>query len=155
MSPMRREDLGRAAFSLVEVALAIAIIGVSLVAVVGLLPPLLKSERDSGFHSLLPRLVSVATGELRSRAYPLDLTGAKPVQLRFTESGNLAVGNEEAVFLCTATFRQIPAPAASDAASGGIPDVGTDACLAILEWTFHLEPGRAPLITHATLAREK
>lgn len=140
-------------FSLVEVALAIAIIGFSLLAVVGLLPPLMKTERDSGFNSLLPRMVSVAMGELRSRTYPASLS--ETVEYRFNESGTVAAEDEQTLYLCQVTFTQIPAPTSTSAAKGGIPDVGTDACLATLKWTFNLEPGRAPQIIHVSLAKEK
>ncbi|WP_038170952.1 prepilin-type N-terminal cleavage/methylation domain-containing protein [Verrucomicrobium sp. BvORR106] len=143
----------RNGFSLVEVALAIAIIGFSLLAVVGLLPPLMKTERDSGFNSLLPRMVSVAVGELRSRTFPSSLT--ETVEFRFNESGTVAAGDEQALYLCHVTFSQIPTPTSTAAAKGGIPDVGTDACLATLKWTFNLEPGRAPQIIHVSLAKEK
>lgn len=150
---LRRILSRKGAFSLVEVALAIAIIGFSLLAVVGLLPLLMKTERDSGFNSLLPRMMSVAVGELRSRTYPSALS--ETVEFRFNESGTVAAEDELALYVCKVSFSQIPVPTSTSAVKGGIPDVGADACLATLKWTFNLEPERVPQIIHVSLAKEK
>lgn len=150
---LRRIFPRKGGFSLVEVALAIAIIGFSLLAVVGLLPLLMKTERESGFNSLLPRMMSMAVGELRFRPYPSSLS--QTVEFRFTEAGTVAAEDEQALYVCKVSFSPIPVPTSASAARGGIPDVGTDACLATLKWTFNLEPERAPRIIHVSLAKEK
>ncbi|HSJ03923.1 MAG TPA: hypothetical protein VK956_15780 [Verrucomicrobium sp.] len=141
------------AFSLVEVALAIAIIGFSLLAVVGLLPSLLKTERDIGFHSLLPRLASQAMGEMRARPYPASF-GVQDL-IYFNEGLQVVPASSADIFYsCTPRCIAVPPPTTAAASSGGIPDVANDACIVTFEWRFVLE-NRPPVKTYATLAKEK
>ncbi len=144
---------GYRAFSLVEVALAVAIVGVSLLSVVGLMPSLMDSERGTGANSMAPRLRSLAMGELRARTYPATLPHTE--EILFTDSGEVTSEKGLALYRCRAVLTEIPRPPEESAGSGGIPDVGTDSCLATLSFTVVNEPSRPALVVHESLAREK
>jgi Tfp pilus assembly protein PilV len=139
------------AFSLVEVALAVAVIGVSLLAVVGLLPSLLETERDSAFRSMVPKLRAQALAELHAKPYPTTLPHTE--ELLFTESGEVTTEPAKAVYKCDLSLA-VP-PASASAATGGIPKLKTDFCMVRLTCSLTSEPGGTPVEFHESLAKER
>lgn len=147
----KHQSTVQAAFSLVEVALAVAVIGVSLLAVVGLLPALLETERESAFRSMVPKLRAQALAELRAKPYPTTLPHAE--ELLFTESGEVTTEPAKAIYKCQLTL-SVP-PESASAATGGIPKLKTDFCVVRLTCSLTSEPGGTPVEFHESLAKER
>lgn len=146
----RRFIQGRG-FSLVEVALAVAVIGFSLLAVVGLLPPLLDTERENTFRSMVPKLRAQALAELRAKPYPTALPHNE--SLLFTEGGEVTTDHDKAIYKCEATMT---VPIASAAGTGGgVPELKTDFCLVKLTCSVLSRPKDTPVEFHESLAKER
>lgn len=79
-SPITKSTSLRRGFSLVEVTLAIAVAGISLFSVIGLLPTLLENDEKSGANSILPTLATQAVAEAKKQielhGLPTDLDTA-------------------------------------------------------------------------------
>lgn len=138
-------------FSLVEVALAVAVIGFSLLAVVGLLPSLLDTERESAFRSMIPKLRAQALAELRTKPYPNSLPHTE--SMLFTEAGEVTVDPNKAIYKCDATLT-VPI-ASAEGTGGGVPDLKTDFCLVKLTCSLLSRPKDAPVEFHESLAKER
>lgn len=147
----RYQSVGRAAFSLVEVALAVAVVGVSLLAVVGLLPSLLETERESAFRSMVPKLRAQALAELRAKPYPTTLPHTE--ELLFTGSGEVTTDPAKAIYKCQLAL-SVPTPSPSSA-TGGIPDLKTDFCVVKFTCNLTSEPGGTSVQFHESLAKER
>ncbi len=123
--------------SLVEVAISIAVAGLALMAVVGLVPSLMNRDVDNGINTVLPSLTSQAVEVLRVRvaAAPTEVH-----RLFFSENGALLADAESsrALYRCRAT--PLPVPVAPDAEGGAgasrAPDPGPFCRLMILEFTW-------------------
>ncbi|QIF05899.1 hypothetical protein [Roseimicrobium sp. ORNL1] len=138
-------------FSLVEVALAVAVIGFSLLAVVGLLPPLLDTERDNTFRSMIPKIRAQALAELRAKPYPTALPHTE--SMLFTDGAELTTDPNKAIYKCEAT---LTVPIASVAGTdGGVPDLKTDFCLVKLSCSVLSRPKDTPVQFHESLAKER
>jgi uncharacterized protein (TIGR02598 family) len=149
--PTKHPSGSPGAFSLVEVALAVAVIGVSLLAVVGLLPSLLNTERENAFRSMLPKLRSQALAELRAKPYPSTLPHSE--QMLFTETGEVTPDISTAIYKCEVLLT-VP-PASTSAATGGIPEIKTDFCVVRLTCSVVSEPADTPVEFHESLAKER
>ena len=130
---------GKRAFTLTEVSIAIAVAGISLFSVVGLLPTLLDSDEKSGANSILPTLATQALAEIkRQRASADGETNTSSYTFQFTADGALSNNAGEAVFECNTTLHQF-----SDLATNGdnltLPDPG-DHCL-VAKMVFHWPAG--------------
>lgn len=114
-------NAGARAFSLVEVVLALGIVGFALLAIIGLLPIGLQSGRasiqetranylaDQVFATMRSQpFTAVAFGALASTAAPVDLSATPaPVQLHATYEGNFVAGDD--YFKIDLTFLNPPA----------------------------------------------
>lgn len=146
-------ERSRLGFSLPEVAIAIAVAGVALMAVVGLLPGLLNADRGSGVNSVISSLSSEVLGQLQSEPYQDPLTFPPPRNFLFSESGQLVQNVAEAQYNCRVSFGAIPISAAV-----GPEDVmanpGPNCSLVTMEFTWPV--GRSSRlnrrVVHATLA---
>jgi uncharacterized protein (TIGR02598 family) len=147
----RHHTQRRGAFTLVEVALAVAVIGVSLLAVVGLLPSLLETERESAFRSMVPKLRAQALAELRAKPYPTTLPHTEV--LFFTEGGEVTTDPVKAVYKCQLALA-VPTPS-PDAANGGIPDLKSNFCVVKLTCNLTSEPAGTSFLFHESLAKER
>lgn len=77
-----------AAFSLVEVTMALGIVSFAVLSLVALLPSGLQSVRDSANEAALSAIVRTVRGELNQASFA-DVTTALPTQTwYFNESGN-------------------------------------------------------------------
>ncbi len=120
-------------FSLVEVAMAIAVAGIALMSVVGLMPGLLDAERDSNINSVLPSLTSQAIEELRARPYQPP---PRMLVLHFSENGALLKDAAGALYRCTATLAPITSGAPDVPGRPRSPDPGTYCSVVTLEFTW-------------------
>jgi len=101
----------RQGFTLVEVALALAVASMAIMAVVGLIPMLLNSERENTVKNLFPAMCSQVMGKLRTDPYPLTLPSGI-TSLYFTDQGAPAANAQEAVFECEIFHKALTAEAA-------------------------------------------
>lgn len=138
-------------FSLVEVALAMAVISVSLLAVVGLMPSLLDTERENAFRSMLPKLRAQALAELRAKPYPSTFPHNRDIL--FTNTGEVTTEIARATYKCKALLT-VP-PASSSSATGGIPEFTTDFCVVKLTCSVLSRPVDTPVEFHESLAKER
>lgn len=108
ISPNIGGKAGGAAFSLVEVTVALGIASIALLAVVGLLGTAIETSGDAGQDTALAAMAGQVLGELR--AAPFDSLGqASPRQPR---SGNptLAEEMEDSVYYFTQEGSPLPGP---------------------------------------------
>lgn len=97
-------------FTLVEVALALAVASMAIMSVMGLLPMLLDFERKNTATSLLPTLCSQVMGKLREEPYATTLpTGSR--FLYFTDQGTFTANAQDAVYACEITHKALPVEA--------------------------------------------
>jgi uncharacterized protein (TIGR02598 family) len=147
----KHDSSGRWGFSLVEVALAVAVIGVSLLAVVGLMPSLLETERENAFRSMLPKIRAQALAELRAKPYPTTLPHSE--DMLFTHTGEVTADISTAIYKCKAT---LTVPLASpSSATGGIPEFKADFCVVKLTCSVLSEPADTPVEFHESIAKER
>ncbi|MGD0650814.1 MAG: hypothetical protein ABSA97_06705 [Verrucomicrobiia bacterium] len=66
-------DRATAAFSLIEVALAVAVIAIGLLAVIGLFPQGLQSARDAADNTLSATIVQNLFGQLRNGDFTINI----------------------------------------------------------------------------------
>jgi uncharacterized protein (TIGR02598 family) len=82
-------------FSLPEVAIALAVAGIAVISVVGLMPGLLSSEQSSGANTAVTAMATQAVGWVRSQPYYPNTDPTKKDQLPaakdlyFGQDGNL------------------------------------------------------------------
>jgi uncharacterized protein (TIGR02598 family) len=141
----------RRGFSLVEVALALAVISVSLLAVVGLMPSLLDTERENGFRSMLPKLRAQALAELRAKPYPSTFPHNQDIL--FTSTGEVTTEIAKATYKCKVLLA-VP-PASTSSSTGGIPEFTTDFCVVRLTCSVLSRPADTPVEFHESLAKER
>jgi len=151
-SVLRRVSDG--GFSLAEVAIAIGIAGVALFSVVGLMPPLLDSERTSGMRSAVPQMTTQVMGILRSAAYPTTLPKAETFYLSDSchITSKTGTGASFPIYKCESTISQVPAPAATPTAAGGIASVGLHGSTVKLVFTYNTMANSPTYTIYASLA---
>jgi len=78
-------------FSLPEVAIALAVAGVAVISVVGLMPGLLTSEQSSGANTAVTAMATQALGYARNQPYYQSGSNVPPTAytLFFGQDGNL------------------------------------------------------------------
>ncbi|TLD68888.1 prepilin-type N-terminal cleavage/methylation domain-containing protein [Phragmitibacter flavus] len=136
----------RPGFTLVEVSLAIAVAGISLFSVIGLLPTLLENDEKSGANSILPTLATQAVAEVKRKiaedGLPVSLDThlnektAPDYTFHFSADGLRTEKDDiNTVFECNLSMSRM-VPLASNATGLTLPDPG-DHCLAarmIFHW---------------------
>lgn len=142
----------RPGFSLPEVAIAIAVAGVALMAVVGLLPGLLDADRGCGINSMISSLSTQALGELEAQPYQPP---PRTATFYFTADGALVKEQAKAQYRCLASLSTIPSGgtlSAGDASS--TPSPGPDCSLVTMEFTWPVGSTSKlnRRVIHATLA---
>ncbi|HSI61669.1 MAG TPA: prepilin-type N-terminal cleavage/methylation domain-containing protein [Candidatus Saccharimonadia bacterium] len=142
----------RAGFSLPEVAIAIAVAGVSLMAVVGLLPGLLDADRGSGVNSVISSLATQALGELESQPYQAP---PRTQVFLFSENGALVENPADARYSCSVTLSAIPAGGATAGGATSAPSPGPYCSLVTMEFTWPVGTTSKlnRRVIHATLAK--
>jgi uncharacterized protein (TIGR02598 family) len=146
-------------FSLPEVAIAIAVAGVALMAVVGLLPGLLDADRGSGINSLMSSLSTQVLGELEAQPYrrppPYEAAPPQPVTFFFSADGSLVKEQAKAQYRCEVSLSAIPLGGTSSAGgSSTAPSPGPDCSLVTMDFTWPIG-SKSKLnrrVLHATLA---
>jgi uncharacterized protein (TIGR02598 family) len=141
----------RGGFSLPEVAIAIAVAGVSLMAVVGLLPGLLDADRGSGVNSVISSLATQALGELESQPYKAP--PQKQIFL-FSENGSLVQNAGDARYSCEVNLSAIPASGSTAGEGTAAPSPGPYCSLVTMEFTWPVGTTSKlnRRVIHATLA---
>jgi|GEM_PF-3521299 len=120
----------RKGFTLVEVSIAIAVAGISLFSVVGLLPTLLDSDERSGANSVIPTLATQATAFVREARATNQSTGvpATPYIYYFNQDGKKVESTDvDATFKCEVTLRRFT-DLLINTGDASLPDPG-DSCL--------------------------
>ena len=152
MKPPSKQSLQRG-FTLVEVALALAVASMAIMSVMGLLPMLLDFERKNTATSLLPAMCSQIMGKLREEPYATTLpTGSR--LLYFTDQGTPTANARDAVYECEITYKALPVEAARP--GGARPPTPGNHCHTV-QMKFHWPAGTLGgdvRIFHATLAND-
>jgi uncharacterized protein (TIGR02598 family) len=146
-------ERSRRGFSLPEVAIAIAVAGVALMAVVGLLPGLLNADRSSGINSVISSLSSQVLGQLQSEPYQNPQASPPARNFLFSENGQLVKDLAEAQYDCRVSFGVIPV-STGEGPEGTIANPGPNCSLVTMEFTWPVG-SRSRLnrrVIHATLA---
>ncbi|QIF00277.1 prepilin-type N-terminal cleavage/methylation domain-containing protein [Roseimicrobium sp. ORNL1] len=146
-------ERSRPGFSLPEVAIAIAVAGVALMAVVGLLPGLLNVDRGSGINSVISSLSTQVLGQLQSEPYQNPQSSPPARNFLFSENGQLVQNPAEAQYDCRVSFGAIPVSAGAGP-EGTIANPGPNCSLVTMEFTWPVG-SRSRLnrrVVHATLA---
>lgn len=140
-------------FSLVEVALALAVAGLAVMSVVGLMPMLLDSERKNNATSVFPSMCSQVMGTLRTKPYPVLLPTSAQF-MYFTDQGVPTTAGNSAVYECEVTHRampvELPRPGGANPPTPGLH-------CQIVQMKFHWPagaPGGESRVFHTTLAHE-
>lgn len=143
----------RHAFTLVEVALALAVAGLAVMSVVGLMPMLLESERKNTATSVFPAMCSQVMGTLRMEPYPL-LLPASARFMYFTDQGVPTPAGKSAVYECEVTHRTMTTEVMRP---GGANPPTPGAHCHIVQMKFHWPagaPGGETRVFHTTLAHD-
>lgn len=143
----------RPGFSLPEVAIAIAVAGVALMAVVGLLPGLLNADRGSGINSVISSLTTQVLGQLQSEPYQNPQTSPPARNFLFSENGQLVQNPAEAEYNCRVSFGTIPVSAGAGP-EDTTANPGPNCSLVTMEFTWPVgtKSRLNRRIVHATLA---
>jgi uncharacterized protein (TIGR02598 family) len=146
-------ERNRLGFSLPEVAIAIAVAGVALMAVVGLLPGLLNADRGSGINSVISSLSTQVLGQLQSEPYQKPETNPPPRNFLFSENGQLVQNPAEAAYDCRVSIGTIPVSTGAGP-EGTIANPGSNCSLVTMEFTWPVGSSSKlnRRVVHATLA---
>lgn len=128
-------------FSLAEVAISLAVAGIALMSVVGLIPGLLDSEQASGANTAITAFATQALGDARAKSYG-DAYESAPQNytIYFGQDGNLTTSPSGAAYACKVTQTPI-----TPDTSGNVATPGTHCRMVTMEFTW---PVNATVITN-------
>lgn len=132
-------------FTLAEVSIAVAIAGIALMAVVGLLPPLLTNDQGNGIYSMVSAMSTQALAEVRKQELGSGTSGTgQTYQLFFDSNGVMLPGPQQAraVYTCRVTVSPVSGKVVNVRPGETAPDPGDYCKIATLE--FGLASGSSP-----------
>lgn len=157
MRPPRQPKTRPNAFTLTEVSIAIAVAGIALFSVVGIMPALLDSDEKSSANSIVPTLATQAIALVKAQR-ATSSAGSTPLpatySFQFTQDGAQVPSNHlNALFNCEVTLDTISHSAANH---GGLtlPDPGDHCLVAKMVFTWPIGTPISSLRTktiHSTL----
>jgi len=126
-----------AGFSLVEVSISIAVAGISIFAVVGLMPTLLDYDQKSGANSVIPTLATQAAAAIKKeRALNSGALTLTPADIYFTQEGAVVpLDHPEAIYKCVSKLQRV-SDAATNATGLSVPDPGDHCLYATMTFTW-------------------